>query len=485
MRVLIADDTPTFRVLLGHQLKSWGYEPVCVSSGTEALAALEHESAPEIALLGWNTPGLSGLDVCQLIRSSNRNTYVYLIVLTARNDKDDVHAALHAGADDYVVKPVDSTELQLRLQIGNRILDFHRRSRELFEEAPVAYHELDSTGAIIRVNRAECDMVKSTAQEILGLHEWEFLGSESPEMDRARFYRLLKEEQPLAPFEAPCRRSDGQYLTVRLHPNLIRDPEGKVIGMRAALVDITEQKRADQILAAKVQELARSNAELEQYAYIASHDLQEPLRMISSYTQLLKRRYSGRLDRNADEFIDYAIDGAHRMQELIQDLLALSRLGTRGGQFQPTSADEAVVKALSNLRASIVESAAEITREGLPNLVADSGQLVQLFQNLIGNAVKFRNGDAPRVHIQAKETQAHWQFSVADNGIGMDPQFADRVFQIFQRLHSRDQYPGTGIGLALCKKIVERHGGTIWFDSAPGAGTTFYFTIPKSIPGPS
>lgn len=226
-------------------------------------------------------------------------------------------------------------------------------------------------------------------------------------------------------------------------------------------------------------DLRRSNAELEQFAYVASHDLQEPLRMISSYTQLLAKRYQGRLDTDADEFIAYAVDGATRMQTLINDLLTYSRVGTRTKPFVPTHLAEVLALALTNLRVLLHEQAAVVTNDDLPIVVGDESQLVQLFQNLIGNAVKFRGAAPPHVHVSVREAGPDWVFSVRDNGIGFDPQFAERIFVIFQRLHTKTEYAGTGIGLALCKKIVERHGGRIWAESQPGAGATFYFALPK------
>lgn len=240
----------------------------------------------------------------------------------------------------------------------------------------------------------------------------------------------------------------------------------------AVLRDVTERVRSEQ-------ELARSNSELEQFAYVASHDLQEPLRMVASYTQLLARRYGDKLDDDAREFIAFAVDGVTRMQSLINDLLAFSRVGTRGEAFERTDTTAIVDRVLVNLGPAIEEAGATITRDELPAVYADSGQLNQVFQNLIANAMKFHQPDQPsRVHLSAKRGVGEWIFSVADNGIGIAPEFADRIFVLFQRLHSRTEYPGTGIGLAICKKVVERHGGRIWLESEPGEGTTFLFTIP-------
>jgi signal transduction histidine kinase len=249
--------------------------------------------------------------------------------------------------------------------------------------------------------------------------------------------------------------------------------------------ELAERKRAEEELKQTMAELARSNQELEQFAYVASHDLQEPLRMVASYVQLLARRYQGRLDADADEFIAYAVDGATRMQALINDLLAYSRVGTRGKPFEPTDCEAILDQALANLQVAIEENGAAVTHDLLPTVMADATQLTQLFQNLIGNAVKFRGEESLRIHISAHWPSAienrksdEWIFSVRDNGIGIDPEYHERIFLIFQRLHTREEYPGTGIGLAICRKIVERHGGRIWVESQPGKGSIFYFTIP-------
>ena len=255
-----------------------------------------------------------------------------------------------------------------------------------------------------------------------------------------------------------------------LKDHLLRLPEAVRRALREA--KLREEHRRS------LEDLARSNRDLEQFAYVASHDLQEPLRMVAAYTQLLAERYKGKLDENADKYIHYAVDGAMRMQTLVKDLLEFSRLGRHGREFQRTECDAVIDIALKNLHAAIQESGAQVESGHLPVVMADAVQLVQLFQNLIGNAIKFRGAEPPVIRITAEKSRQEAIFSVADNGIGIPAEHADLVFAIFKRLHTREEYPGSGIGLAICKKIVEQHGGRIWLEPEPGPGCTFRFTLP-------
>ena len=267
-------------------------------------------------------------------------------------------------------------------------------------------------------------------------------------------------------------RKDGSSFPVEYYSTPVREDDGSLVGAVVVFRDVTEEKATEEAL-------IQSNRDLEQFAYVTSHDLQEPLRMISSYTQLLAKRYRGKLDADADEYIGFVTDGAARMQRLIRDLLEYSRVGTRGRAFEPADLNGVLDEALTNLRHTIDKTGARVDREPLPTLPVDATQIMRLFQNLVGNALKYRAEDrAPEIRIEVKKRGADWQFAVRDNGIGIQEKDFDRVFLIFQRLHSRQDYEGSGIGLAVCKRIVERHGGRIWVESEPGTGSTFRFTLP-------
>jgi PAS domain S-box-containing protein len=283
-------------------------------------------------------------------------------------------------------------------------------------------------------------------------------------------------------FETVRVRKDGKGIDVSVTISPIRDSSGAIVGVSKVARDITERKHAEQRLADKVEELARSNRDLEQFAYAASHDLQEPLRMVASYTQLLAERYGGKLDENADKFLGYAREGALRMQVLIRDLLAFSRVVQAGVTGKNVDCDVALEEALQSLTAAIEESGAVVTHTALPNVWANQTQMAQVFQNLIGNAIKFRNGAPPKCAVSAEKSGRNWLFSVSDNGIGIAPEDAGNIFVAFQRLHARTEYPGNGIGLAICKKIIEHYGGTIWVESQVRQGSTFKFTLPAAAP---
>ena len=316
--------------------------------------------------------------------------------------------------------------------------------------------------------------------ELYGLKQGEFAGAYEAWLngvhpaDRASGYEISQQAvRGEREYDTEFRVlwPDGSVHWLKADGQVFHDEAGHPVRMVGVNYDITERKRAED-------ELRRSNAELEQFAYVASHDLQEPLRAVAGMVQLLQKRYQGQIDERADEYISHAVEASRRMQRLINDLLAFSRLDRRVQPFEPVDAGDCLQLALKNLQLTIRESRASITYDSLPTVTADRLQLTQLFQNLINNAIKFRGQQQPQIHISAVNMATAWQFAVRDNGIGIEPQYFERIFQVFQRLHTRQDYPGTGIGLALCKKIVERHGGVIWVESELGQGSTFYFTLP-------
>jgi PAS domain S-box-containing protein len=373
-------------------------------------------------------------------------------------------------------------DITARKLVDEQLREASLYARSLIEASLDPLVTISPAGKITDVNAA--------TEQVTGVPRQQLIGSDftdcftEPQEARAGYERVFEQgfvlDYPLA-----IRHASGAVTDVLYNASLYRDESGAVVGVFAAARDVTQRKRAEEALlqaekALRIEkdELARSNAELEQFAYVASHDLQEPLRMVASYTQLLARRYEGKLDEEADEFIGYAVDGATRMQQLIRDLLAFSRVGTRGEPLVPMEAQAAYDEALGNLALTIAESGAEVSADPLPAVMGDHVQIVQLLQNLIGNGIKFRGDLPPRVHVSATQQGGEWLFSVADNGIGIDAQYFERVFVIFQRLHNRRAFPGTGIGLALCKKIVARHNGRIWVESEPDRGSTFHFTLP-------
>jgi PAS domain S-box-containing protein len=339
---------------------------------------------------------------------------------------------------------------------------------------------LDPDGIVVSWN-AGAERIKGyQAQEIIGHH---FACFYLPEAIRAAIPAFeLREAAKNERYETEGWRvrKDGSRFFANVVITALRDEHGGLRGFGKITHDITERKVAQDQLLKTVEELKRSNEELVQFANVASHDLQEPLRMVASYTQLIARRYEGRLDSDADEFITYAVDGCNRMQALIEDLLIYSRVGANSKTPRKMSSEASLKEALANLRVSIEESGAVVTNDALPSIVMDGPQLASVFQNLVGNAIKYRGERSPRVHISAAQKEANeWIFSVQDNGLGIEAQYFDRIFVLFQRLHGRQEFKGTGIGLAICKKIVERWGGRIWVESQLEKGSQFCFSLPK------
>ncbi|HKB62787.1 MAG TPA: ATP-binding protein, partial [Burkholderiales bacterium] len=367
-----------------------------------------------------------------------------------------------------------------RVQAERELREGEARFRSLTALSSDWYWEQDEQFRITSMSSRFLERTGIDPALYIGRKRWEQPALNLTESDWERHRAQLERHEPFFDFEIERPGPDGTSVWLSLSGEAVFDEGRRFRGYRGVGTDVTDRKRAQGVLRAAYEELARSNAELQQFAYVASHDLQEPLRMIGSYTQLLERRYGDRLDKDAREFMSFIVDGATRMKQLIEDLLAYSRVGTRGKEMRPVQAQAFLDKALVNLRAAVEQSGAAVTHDSLPEVNADDTQLAQLLQNLVANAIKFRKrNEAPRIHVGVEDAGDEWRFSVADNGIGIEPQYFERIFLVFQRLHTQDEYPGTGIGLAICRKVVERHRGRIWVESVYGEGSRFHFTLPK------
>lgn len=374
----------------------------------------------------------------------------------------------------------DFRDITQRIQARAAAKRAYAELNQIFDTAADGMRVIDRDFNVLRVNETFATLSGRSKTEAAGKKCYEILPGPLCRSSNCPLTRILNGEDRVE-CDTDKRRLDGTTVHCIVTATPFLDQSGRVIGIVEGFKDITERKHTEETLKTRSEELARSNAELEQFAYIASHDLQEPLRVMTSYVQLLEKRYKDRLDLKAQDFINRAVNAADRMKTLINDLLSYSRLTTRAKPFEPTDCDEIVRRAIENLEISIRDNSARIILGRFPTVPADGSQLVQLFQNLISNALKFRTETPPEIHINAESRDGQWLFSVSDNGIGINMEYAQRIFEVFQRLHSRSKYPGTGIGLAICRKVVERHGGRIWVESELGKGSTFYFTVLKKM----
>jgi signal transduction histidine kinase len=417
--ILVVDDTPENLRLLSTMLIQRGYAPRCVINGQMALRAC-NSHPPDLILLDIMMPEMNGYEVCQHLKSESKTREIPVIFISAKDEVFDKVNAFAVGAVDYISKPFQFEEVLARIESH---LTLRKLQKQLTEKNVLLQQEIGSRLAV---------------------------------------EKILQEKNTILQQEISTRREVEQALQEQ---NLILQQE------------ISNRQRAESALVKSNQELARSNAELEQFAYVASHDLQAPLATIASFAQLLEKRYQDRLDSQANKFIGNIVQGCTRMQTLIDDLLEYSRVGRSRKPFQPIDCNQVVEQAVANLQGVINDTQAVVRYSELPVVTGDISQFIQLFQNLIGNAIKYRKTTPPTVSITVCKHENKWLFSVSDNGIGIAKQHQERIFQIFQRLHTQREYSGTGIGLAICHKIVERHGGSIWVESEPGQGSTFHFTI--------
>lgn len=372
-------------------------------------------------------------------------------------------------------------EVAERKRVEEALRQNQRFLETVIQNAPACIKLVAEDGTLLEMNPAGLGILEADSlEQVRGKN----ISSCTSFRYQPAFMNLIKEvfqgKTGTLEFEATSLKGKTLWLSTRAAP--LYDSAGNVSALLGITVDISERKRAEEERERLIGELARSNKELEQFAYVASHDLQEPLRMITGFVSLLERKYKGRLDQKADKYIRFAVDGALRMQKLIEGLLAYSRVSTRGVEFRRVDLAKVFHDAAANLSSAIREGKARVAGDDLPAVVGDETQLLQLLQNLIGNAVKFRKPDVPpEVRVSAQKKGNEWVFEVRDNGIGIRKEDFPGLFQVFQRLHTGEEYPGTGIGLAVCKKIVERHGGRIWVESVPGEGTSFFFTMPLGL----
>lgn len=385
------------------------------------------------------------------------------------------------ASDDGILVTAAIRDISVRRATETRLAQMEGSYRNLLEAAPDAMIVVDQGGTIVLLNVQAEKKFGYRRDELIGQNVVGIIPEGFAERLAADALRSVEEalaQQIGTGLELYGRTRSGIEFPIEIMLSPLESAAGTLV--TAAIRDISLRKRTEATLLHKLEELNRSNEDLERFASIASHDLQEPLRMVASYSQLLANRYKGKLDAEADEFIGFAMNGASRMQQMIQDLLAFSRVGSRANELVDTSSEAALDQAILNLSASIAASGALVTHDPLPVVLADEFQLIQLFQNLIGNAIKYQDGGVPQVHISVARSGRTWTFAVKDNGIGIDPQHFDKIFGMFQRLHTIEEYPGSGIGLAICRKIVEQHGGSLTVESTLGHGSTFRFGLTAS-----
>ncbi|HLG99564.1 MAG TPA: ATP-binding protein [Bryobacteraceae bacterium] len=503
MKILLVDDNPENLVSLEAALDGLGQELVLARSGMEALRHLLEDDFAAI-LLDVKMPDMDGFQTAELIRARKRSRHTPILFLTGYKSDEHLFRGYDLGAVDFLFKPIVPEILRSKVGVFvelSRNTALLRRQTDVLGKAEQKFRSLLEAAPdamIISGDDGRISLVNSQVEVVFGFHREELIGENIRLLVPAWISQSSESDDvtALGRMELTARRKSGAEFPVEISLSPLQTAEGLLV--TTAIRDITQRKRAEdavrelnltleQRVAERTQELLKSNEalrqsndDLNQFAYAASHDLQEPLRMVSLYSQMLQRRYGSKLDREADEFISYIVGGAKRMEQLLRDLLAYSQTGSASeGPIHPVDCGTAMEKVLLNLQASINQNHATVTWDNLPVIHAHEIKMVQLLQNLVGNAIKYRSADSPKIHISAELRENDCLFSVQDNGIGIDPEYAQEVFRIFRRLHGQ-AYPGTGIGLAICQRIVERYGGRIWVESKLGQGSRFCFTFPLS-----
>jgi PAS domain S-box-containing protein len=503
-KILVVDDRPANLLAMRKVLARVEAELIEAGNGNDALVlCLDHEFA--LILLDVDMPGMDGYELAELLRGEPKTAQVPLIFVTA-SYSDEVHRrrGYGVGAVEYIQKPVDDFILRskvavfLELYLSRKGLEAElarsetmaaalkdgearlrvseQKFRNLVENTADMIWEIDCDGRFTYVSPRSLDLLGLDPTDLMG----RTLASLCRPEDSSRISLALLNGNHRV--EVALEAADGHRVHTECSVVPFLDAAGTLIGHRGITRDISIRKKVQAELARKTAELERSNADLEQFAYVASHDLREPLRMVNSFLGLLERRIAGTLDDECREFIAFAKEGAQRMDHLILDLLDYSRIGRNALPEQPVPLGRSLDTALANLTVAIAESGAEVAvATDMPSLCVDDVEFVRLFQNLVANAIKYRHPErAPRIVVSARHEDEEWVFAVRDNGMGIEPQYFNRIFQIFQRLHTRGEADGTGIGLAVCKRVVSRYRGHIWVESVPGEGSCFCFTIPDT-----
>jgi len=459
-------------------------------------------------LTGYSKSELIGYNAAELDIIDTKKREHYITELQEKGSKQDTEFEMQtkSGEKRFIISNSESIELENEImhitfiydvtqlkENENKIKKLNDDLNRWVNELNTLFEMLPMSVAITYKKDARKMYANPTMEKLLGISPGSNISQSAPQGDEPNYksfkngHELLPEElpiqkaiataQPVYDSEYDIIRQDGRIINLHGHAVPLFHDDGNVRGAIGAFDDITALKQAEEKLKKTMDDLKRSNRELEQFAYVSSHDLQEPLRMISSFTQLLERRYKNKLDNDADEYIDFIVEGAQRMKYLIDDLLTFSRLNTQSKEFENVDLETILDIVLSNLTVFIKENNALITHDPLPTVTADESQMMQVFQNLIANAIKFHGSKPPEIHIFAQKKNREWKFAVTDNGIGIDPEYKKQIFEVFKRLHTREEYPGSGIGLSVTQKIINMHGGNIWVESELGKGSTFYFTI--------
>ncbi len=499
MNVLVVEDNPTQSTLLRLHLRKLGFTVDCV---TTLSACLERLTKPgiDVVLLDLSLPDSSGIESFYRVHSLSEN--MPIVVLSALDDQQVALEALHNGAQDYLIKgrvSDDSIVRCLRYAIErNRVETALRQSeritRLIIDNSLDAFIAIDEEGIITDWNLQAEKLFGWSRKQVLGKRVAEVIVPsrfrDKHVLDKDQLFSISKGKMLNRRREMYVLNRNQEEFPVEIGVFPIKDREQQIYC--AFVSDITERKlieektrelneELEQRVQERTAELIRSNQELEQFAKIASHDLQEPLRAIQGFATLLHKRYQGKLDDAGNEFVDFIIDGTSRMQQLIQAVLLHSSIKAEENLSSVTDVNSVLDEVLTNLRQSINESKSEFDIGEMPEVAVERTQLVQLFQNLISNSIKYRGSKTPAIHISAELSVDRWLFTLRDNGIGVDPKYADKIFDMFARLHGKTEYQGTGIGLAICKKIVTAHGGKIWMESEPGQGSIFYFSLPAAL----